>query len=206
MLKVGLTGGIATGKSYVTQLLRQLGCEVVDADVIAHQVIEPGQPAHQEIVSEFGSEVVGENGVIDRARLAAIVFADPARRQRLEAIVHPRVKEAQERWLAEVAARNPEAIAIVDAALLIEAGAYRHFDKVVVVYCEPQLQLERLMKRNQLTRQEALSRISSQMPAAEKLKYADYVINTSGSFAETRQQVLALYQELRRQAGFATAD
>jgi dephospho-CoA kinase len=116
------------------------------------------------------------------------------------------VKEAQERWLAEVAARNPEAIAIVDAALLIEAGAYRHFDKVVVVYCEPQLQLERLMKRNQLTRQEALSRISSQMPAAEKLKYADYVINTSGSFAETRQQVLALYQELRRQAGFATAD
>ncbi len=201
MLKVGLTGGIATGKSYVTQLLRQLGCEVVDADVIAHQVIEPGQPAHQEIVSEFGSEIVGENGVIDRARLAAIVFADPARRQRLEAIVHPRVKEAQERWLAEVAARNPEAIAIVDAALLIEAGAYRYFDKVVVVYCEPQLQLERLMKRNQLTRQEALSRISSQMPAAEKLKYADYVINTSGSFAETRQQVLALYQELRRQAG-----
>ncbi len=201
MLKVGLTGGIATGKSYVTRLLRQLGCEVVDADLIAHQVIEPGQPAYQEIVSEFGSEIVGEDGAIDRARLAAIVFADPARRQRLEAIVHPRVKEAQERWLVEVAARNPEAIAIVDAALLIEAGAYRHFDKVVVVYCEPQLQLERLMKRNQLTREEALSRISSQMPAAEKRKYADYVINTSGSFAETRQQVLALYQELRRQAG-----
>jgi dephospho-CoA kinase len=201
MLKVGLTGGIATGKSYVVGVLRELGCEVIDADTVAHAAVEPGQPAHQEIVEEFGPEVLEAGGAIDRTRLGAIVFADPSRRERLNAIVHPRVVEAQERWLADIAARNPQAIAIVDAALLIEAGAYRRFDQVVVVYCEPELQLARLMARNHLTREQALSRIAAQMPTAEKLKYADYTINTSGSFADTRRQVEALYAELRNRQG-----
>jgi len=201
MLKVGLTGGIATGKSHVTGLLRELGCAVMDADVVAHQVIEPGQPAYQEIVNEFGPEVLSDSGAIDRARLGAIVFADSSRLKRLNAIVHPRVMEAQERWLAEVAARNPQAIAVVDAALLIEAGAYRRFDKVVVVFCEPELQLERLVKRNRLTREAAVARMAAQMPTEEKLRYADYAINTSGGFEDTRRQVQELYHELRRQQG-----
>ncbi len=199
MLKVGLTGGIATGKSHVVMRLRELGCEVLDADSIAHQVIEPGQPAYDEIVSEFGREMLAEDGAIDRARLGAVVFANPECRQRLNAVVHPRVLAAQERWLAEVAARNPETIAVVDAALLIEAGAHRRFDKVVVVFCEAQFQLERLMARNQLSREDALARIEAQMPTAEKLKYADYTINTSGDFADTDRQVKALYAELQKQ-------
>jgi len=199
MLKVGLTGGIATGKSYVVACLRKLGCEVIDADAVAHQAIEPGQPAYRDIVAEFGREILNESGAIDRTRLGAIVFADPARRQRLNAIVHPRVIEAQQQWLAAVAARRPDAIAVVDAALLIEAGAHRRFDKVVVVFCEPEQQLARLMGRNRLTREEAMARIAAQMPAAEKLKYADYTINTSGDFADTRCQVEALYHELRKQ-------
>jgi dephospho-CoA kinase len=199
MLSVGLTGGIATGKSHVAELLRELGCEVMDADLIAHQAIEPGQPAYREIVNEFGRGVVDENGTIDRARLGAVVFADPSRLKRLNAIVHPRVIEAQERWLAGLAARSPGAIAVVDAALLIEAGAHRRFNKLVVVFCRPELQLERLMTRNRLTREEAMARIAAQMPMAEKLKYADYTINTSGRFVDTRQQVERLYTELRRQ-------
>ena len=199
MLSVGLSGGIATGKSHVAELLRELGCEVMDADLIAHQAIEPGQPAYREIVNEFGRGVVDENGTIDRARLGAVVFADPSRLKRLNAIVHPRVIEAQERWLAGLAARSPGAIAVVDAALLIEAGAHRRFNKLVVVFCRPELQLERLMTRNRLTREEAMARIAAQMPMAEKLKYADYTINTSGRFVDTRQQVERLYTELRRQ-------
>jgi dephospho-CoA kinase len=200
MLKVGLTGGIATGKSHVVAVLRELGCEVMDADVVAHEVIEPGKPAYQEIIRAFGREMLDADGTIDRARLGAVVFADSERRQELNAIVHPRVREAQQLWFAEVAARNPAAIAVLDAALLIETGAYRHFDKLIVVFCEPELQLARLMERSRLTREEALARITAQMPTAEKVKYADYTINTSGDFADTRRQVEALYAELRRQA------
>jgi dephospho-CoA kinase len=197
MLKVGLTGGIATGKSYVIGVLRELGCEVLDADTVAHQAIEPGQPAYHDIVAEFGPTVLSEAGTINRAVLGALIFADAAQRARLNAIVHPRVFEAQSSWLAGLAARDPQAIAVVDAALMIETGSYKRFDRLVVVYCEPQLQLERLMARNQLTREQAEARIGAQLPSAEKLKYADFSINTSGSFADTRQQVEALYQQLK---------
>ena len=197
MLKVGLTGGIATGKSYVLEVLRELGCEVIDADKVAHQTMEPGQPAYHDIVAEFGATVLDEDGTIDRAALGALVFADAAQRARLNAIVHPRVFEAQAAWLAGVAARNPQAVAVVDAALMVETGSYKRFDKLVVVHCEPQLQLERLMARNQLSREQAEARINAQLPAAEKLKVADYVINTSLSFEDTRRQVEALYPQLR---------
>ncbi|HZS09241.1 MAG TPA: dephospho-CoA kinase [Blastocatellia bacterium] len=201
MIKVGLTGGIATGKSFVSSVLRELGCAVADADAIAHQVIASGQPAYEEITREFGPDVPGlvaETGAIDRAKLGAFVFNRPERLKRLNEIVHPRVFAGQERWIAEVAARDPEAVIVIDAALLIETGAYQRFDKVIVVYCDPELQIGRLMARNILSREAAQARISSQMPSAEKLRYADYSINTSGGFDETRRQVEAVYAELER--------
>ena len=198
MLKVGLTGGIATGKSYVLSVLSELGCEVMDADQTAREVVEPGQPAFEEIFAHFGSEVVGADGRLDRPKLGAIVFNDPAQREKLNSIVHPKVFEAQARWMAEVEARNPQAVVIIDAALMIETGSYRRFDKVVVVYCEPELQLQRLMARNNMTQEEATARISSQMPSAEKLKFADFSINTSQGFEDTRRQVVSLYEQLRK--------
>ena len=197
-MRAGLTGGIATGKTFVLSVLRELGCQVIDADLLSHQAIERGKPAYDEIVREFGREVVGQSGEIDRGRLGAIVFAEPGLRARLNAIVHPRVFEAQEKWLAEVEARTPGTITVVDAALLIETGAYKRFEKVIVVYCEPELQLERLMKRDRLPREEAQARIASQMSSAEKLKFADYSIDTSGSFAETRLRVEAVFTSLSK--------
>ncbi len=198
MLKIGLTGGIATGKSYVLGILRDFGCEVIDADAVAHRVIEPGRPAYHELIGHFGQGIIAADGTIDRAKLGATVFADKSRREKLNSIVHPRVYEWQARWLAEVEQRNPAAITVVDAALMIETGSYRRFDKLIVVHCEPNLQLERLMVRNNLTREEAMARISAQMPSSEKLKFADYAIDTSSGFEDTRRQVEAVYSELVR--------
>ena len=200
MRTVGLTGGIATGKSYILQVLGELGCETIDADAVAHQVIEPGQPAHREIVEHFGGEVLAGDGAIDRAKLGAIVFADNTQREKLNSIVHPKVYEAQARWLAEVASRSPDAIAVVDAALMIETGSYRRFDKLIVSFCDPQVQLERLMARNNLNPAEAQARISAQMSSEQKLKYADYTIDTSNGFEDTRRQVEEIYAELRRES------
>lgn len=199
MLKVGLTGGIACGKTYVTNLLRDLGCEVIDADQVARAVVEPGQPAYDDIVKEFGAENLQADGTIDRAKLSAVIFADATQRTKMNAIVHPRIHEAQSRWMADVAERNPTAIVVVDAALLIESGGYKRFDKIVVVHCAPDIQLARLMTRNNLSYEAAAQRIAAQMPTAEKLKYADYSIDTSGGFDPTQQQVIALYTELQKQ-------
>ena len=200
MLKVGLTGGIASGKTYVTNLLRELGCEVLDADQVARVVVEPGQPAYLDIVQEFGRENLQADGTIDRAKLSAIIFSDAEKRARMNAIVHPRIHEAQRQWMADVAQRNPAAIAVVDAALLIESGGYKRFDKIVVVHCAPDIQLERLIARNNLPYEEAVKRIAAQMPTSEKLTYADYSIDTSGGFEQTHLQVNALYAELQQQA------
>ncbi len=200
MLKIGLTGGIATGKSYVLSLLQGLGCEVIDADAIAHRVIEPGQPAFDEILDHFGVGVLDTGGKIDRSKLGAIVFNDRSQRAQLNSIVHPRVFEMQERWFAEVEERNPDAIAIVDAALMIETGSYSRYDKLIVVHCLPDLQLQRLIARNNLSREEALVRISAQIPAEEKLKFADFTVDTSNGFEDTRLQVISLYTELCRLA------
>lgn len=196
MLKVGLTGGIASGKSYVLALLRDCGCATLDADLTAHRVMEPGQPAHAAIVDHFGSDILDPEGRIDRARLGPIVFADPTARAILNSIVHPRVYEAQTEWLESVARHNPRAIAVIDAALMIETGSWRRFDRLVVVYCRPEIQLERLMARNGLTRSAAELRIASQMPTAEKLRYADFTIDTSEGFEDTRRQVLDLFASL----------
>lgn len=196
MLKVGLTGGIATGKSFVVSVLGELGCETSDADRLAHDAIAPGRPAYDEIVAAFGRGILDSDGRIERTRLGRIVFADAEARARLNAIVHPRVYEAQQEWFAGVESRNPHAIAVVDAALMIETGSYRRFDLLVVVHCRPELQLERLMARNNLAREDAEARIKAQMPSEEKLKYADYSIDTSGGFEDTRRRVVELYEKL----------
>ena len=201
MLKVGLTGGIATGKSYVLSLFQELGCEVIDADTLAHAAIEPGQPAFDDILQLFGADVLASDGTIDRTKLGRIVFSDDLLRERLNAIVHPRVFEAQTKWFSQLLERKPDTIAIVDAALIIETGAHRRFDVVIVVHCTPEIQVERLMKRNQLSQEDALARVNAQMPSEEKLKYADYAIDTSDGFDATRSQVEVVYEKLRRSDG-----
>ena len=196
MLKVGLTGSIAVGKSVVVSMLEEFGCVTFDADRIAHSVMEPGRPAYEDVVREFGTGVIAADGAIDRAKLGAIVFADAARRQRLNEIVHPRVIEAQNRLLAEAEATDPTGIAIVDAALMIESGGYKRFDKLIVVFCDRETQVARLMKRNRISREDAELRIAAQMSSEEKRKYADYEIDTSGTLAETRSRVQEVYSQL----------
>lgn len=198
MLKVGLTGSIAVGKSYVLSVLAELGCVTFDADKIAHLVMEPGREAYQDIVREFGPEVLATDGSIDRSKLGAIVFADPARRKRLNAIVHPRVIVEQNRLLEEVERTKPDAIVVVDAALIIESGGYKRFDKLIVVHCDGETQIERLMRRGNITREDAERRMAAQMSSEEKLHYADYRINTAGTFEETRQRVIEVYELLLR--------
>ena len=197
MLKVGLTGSIAVGKSFVCSVFRELGCPVLDSDVTARQVVEPGTPALAEIAETFGREVLRPDGSLDRARLASIVFGDEDKRLRLNAIVHPRVFAAQEEWLAERESEDPDAIAIVDAALMIESGGFRRFQKLIVVWCEAEIQLKRLISRDGLTETEALARIASQMPQGEKKLYADLLIDTSNGFEDTRRQVSEVYGQLR---------
>jgi dephospho-CoA kinase len=198
MLKVGLTGSIAVGKSFVASVFRELGCFVFDADQIAHSVMEPGRPAYAEIVGEFGQQILAPDGSIDRAKLAAIVFADRAKRERLNQIVHPRVIEEQDRLLREVESIDPDAIVIVDAALMIESGGYKRFDKLIVVFCDREEQIRRLINRNRLSRQEAERRIAAQMSSEQKRRFADYEIDTSGTFEQTRQRVMQVYGQLLR--------
>jgi dephospho-CoA kinase len=196
MLKVGLTGSIAVGKSFVLSVLAELGCVTFDADRIAHSVMEPGREAHTDIVREFGSRVLGADGSIDRQKLGAIVFADQARRARLNEIVHPRVIQEQNRLLLEAEARDPNGIAVIDAALMIESGGHKRFDKLIVVYCDRETQIERLMRRNKITRDDAELRVGAQMSTEEKLRFADFKINTAGTPNETRRRVVEVYNEL----------
>jgi dephospho-CoA kinase len=200
MLRLGLTGGIASGKSTVSAILRKLGFTVFDADSIAHQVTEPGNAAHREIIEEFGDSVVGADGKIDRPALAQIVFAQPAKLQRLNAIVHPRVEE---RVVTEIdklqrdstGATDPGAV-FVEAALIYEAGLDKKLDGVVVVYCKPEQQLERLVARG-LTAEEARRRIAAQMPVEEKFRLASEKIDCSGTLEETQRQVEHLATKVR---------
>jgi dephospho-CoA kinase len=200
MLKVGLTGSIAVGKSYVLSILRELGCVTFDADRIAHSVMGPGEAAYDDVVHEFGRAVLSADGSIDRAKLGAIVFSDAARRERLNRIVHPRVIEEQDRLIAAAEAADPGAVVVVDAALMIESGGYKRFDKLVVVYCDLDSQIERLMRRNQITREDAERRVAAQMSSEEKRRYADYEIDTSGTLEETRRRVIEVYGALQSSA------
>jgi dephospho-CoA kinase len=200
MLKVGLTGSIAVGKTYVVSVLAELGCVTFDADKVAHSVMEPGRPAYEDIVREFGEGVLAPDGSIDRQKLGAIVFADEARRIRLNEIVHPRVIEEQNRLLQQAEAKDPDGIAIIDAALMIESGGYKRFDKLIVVYCDRETQIERLMRRSQITREDAERRVAAQMSSDEKREYADYEIDTSSGYDQTRRKVVEVHSELHRLA------
>jgi len=201
MLRLGITGGIASGKSVVSSILRELQFHVLDADRLAHQLTEPGQPAYAEIVQEFGSEILAPDQNIDRAKLGAIVFADPAKLARLNAIVHPGVEQATFQQFAEWQRSSsgvPDAV-FVEAALLVEAGFHKSLDGLVVAWCKPEQQLERLIARG-LAEAEARKRIAAQMPVEEKLRFATERIDCSGSLDETRKQVEALAAKLRRHA------
>ena len=197
MLKAGLTGGLASGKSFVGQALAELGCHVICADELGHQVLLPGGAAHQPVLDEFGRGILGEDGKIDRRRLAAEVFGKPERLEALNRLVHPAVFRLEEEWMAEVGRQDPGGIAVVEAAILIETGSYRRFDCLIVVVCEQEQQIERAMKRDNASREEVLARIQRQMPLEEKKKFADYVIDTSGAKSETVLQTRQVYQSLR---------
>jgi dephospho-CoA kinase len=196
MLKIGLTGSIAVGKSFVCDCLRELGCHVLDADKTAREVVAKGTEGLDEIIKHFGDKVLLPSGELDRKKMAAIVFADKAKREMLNSIIHPRVIEAQDRWLNELEKNESDAIAIIDAALMIESGGYARFDKIIVVWCSLDIQLSRLMSRDSLSREEATKRIAAQMPQDEKKKFADYLIDTSNGFDNTRRQTTELVAKL----------
>jgi dephospho-CoA kinase len=196
MLKVGLTGSIAVGKSFVVECFRELGCHVLDADYTAREVVEPGTVGLQRIVETFGSEVL-DGDKLNRAKLGAIVFANEEKRQKLNSIVHPLVIERQNEWITKTEASDPGGIAIIDAALMIESGGYKRFDKLIVVWCRADIQLARLMARGGLSQDDAMIRISAQMPQDEKKSYADYLIDTSGGFEDTRRRVVETFETLR---------
>jgi dephospho-CoA kinase len=201
MLRVGLTGGIGCGKSTVAAMMRALGCHVLEADKLAHQLIEPGHAAYDSVIREFGREILLPDSRVDRAKLAAIVFADPARLARLNAITHPPLLAEIDRELARLESADPGGIAVIDAALLIEFNHYKRLDRLVVVWCTPEQQLARLTDASfgrTMPREQAVRRIASQLDLNEKRKVADDVIDCSGPMEVTRRQVEALVAELRR--------
>jgi dephospho-CoA kinase len=197
MLKVGLTGSIAVGKSFVCGVFRELGCYVLDADRTAREVVEPGTAGLKAIVESFGDGVLQADGSLDRPKLGSIVFADEQKRQLLNSIVHPLVIEAQNAWTAEREREDPGGIAIIDAALMIESGGYKRFDKLIVVWCNTAIQLQRLMLRDGLSEADARKRIDAQMPQEEKKRYADLLIDTSAGFEDTRRKTAEIFGELR---------
>jgi dephospho-CoA kinase len=203
MLKVGLTGGLASGKSFVAEALAGYGCFVIQADEIGHEVLMPGGEAYADAVREFGAEILaadgaGDSKTIDRRRLASLVFADAEKLARLNAIVHPAVIRREEGLTAEFFAREPHGIVVVEAAILIETGRYRRFDKLILVFCAQEQQIERAMRREGSVEADVRARISRQMPLEEKRKYADFVIDTSGTKEDTLRQTCTIYEELRR--------
>jgi dephospho-CoA kinase len=200
MLRVGLTGSIAVGKSFVSGLLAELGCRIVDADVLARRVVEPGAEGLRRIVEAFGEWVLRPDGTLDRARLGEVVFKDAAKRELLNSLLHPLIISEQDELLRSWEREEPRGVGVVDAALMIESGGHRRFDKLVVVHCRPEVQLERLMRRNSLSREEAAARIAAQMPQEEKLRHADFKVDTSESFEETRRQTEEVYAALRKLA------
>lgn len=204
MLRVGLTGSIGVGKSFVSSVLAELGCRVLDADDTAREVVALASPALQDVVAEFGADILQHDGTLDRSKLGQIVFANAGRRATLNAILHPYIIAQQDQRLREWETIDPDGIAVVDAALMIESGGYKRFDKLIVVYCRDDVQLQRVMSRSNLTRDEAEKRIAAQMPQEEKKKFADYLIDTSEGFEAARKRTEdvheRLHEELNRKA------
>ena len=196
LLRVALTGGIATGKSYCLKRFGALGAPTIDADTLAREVVAPGTPGFQEVVDRFGEVMVKLDGSLDRQRLGARVFWDPDSKRALEAIIHPRVYEAIQRWFEGEARTSHAPAAIADIPLLFETGREADFDVVVVVACPPAVQRQRLIRRNGLTSDEADQRIASQLPIEDKVRRAHFVIDTSGNFEQTDRQVAEIWNRL----------
>lgn len=201
MLIVGLTGGIASGKSLVTRVLRDLGAHVIDADKIVHDLLSTGQDACREVVHHFGVAVQLPDGSIDRRKLGDIIFNHPEERAWLNQCIHPRVFEAYNHQVRHISERQPDALVVMDAALLIETGYHKHMDKLIVVYASQTDQVKRLMERDHFTLEQAMARISSQMPLDEKRTYADFVIENTGTREETEQQTRSIFAKLKADAG-----
>lgn len=197
---MGLTGGLASGKSFVGETLRELGCFLVKADELGHSVLLPGGEAYEEVIREFGRGILDEEGRIDRRRLGGLVFDNPERLERLSAIIHPLVIRREEELIAQAEAEDPHGIAVVEAAILIETGSYRRFQKLILAVCSEAEQIERAMRRDHLSREEVLARLRRQMPLEEKKKYADYIVDTSGPKEYTVEQTRRVYENLRRLA------
>jgi dephospho-CoA kinase len=200
MLRVGLTGNIASGKSTAASIFAELGAHILDADRVAHGLLRPGTITYARIVDAFGHSILNEHGEIDRKRLGKIVFADADMRSRLNAITHPNVEAAIIKYIRDLEQTTSEGIVIVDAALIVETGGYRVYPRLIVVTCSPALQISRIMSRDGLTEAEARARMASQMPIEEKVRLANYVIDTSGTMQQTRDQVEDIYRDLTAQA------
>ena len=211
LLKVGLTGGIASGKSVVGEMFVALGAHLVQADTIAHQLMQPGEAVYQDVVSYFGTGILNPDGSVNRARLAEAAFGSsaetgtgPSRVQELNRIVHPAVIRRQNEWMEEVGRRNPRGIAMVEAALILEAGAVNHFDRLLVVTCRPEQRIQRWAARlkvdEETARREVTRRMAAQFPDEQKIKAADYIIDNSGSLDQTRKQVSEVYEKLKGEA------
>lgn len=197
MLFVGLTGGIASGKSQVSKLFAQCGARIIDADELAHRAIEPDNPAWTRVVETFGEDVIDPDGRIDRAKLGRIVFDDAEKREWLNGIVHPIVFAEAERMRQEIGRREPDALVLFDAALLIETGAHELMDKVILVAADRRTQLKRLVERDGLSRAEAEQRIAAQLPLAAKKRHADYVIDGTQSLEALTEQVRKIHDEIK---------
>lgn len=197
MLIAGLTGGIASGKSTVARMFSEEGGYVVDADIISREVVAPGKKGWQEVVDFFSADVLNKDGTLNRKKLGDIVFSNPKKRKKLEEILHPKIYKEQTKEIKEILKRDSRAIVIVDVPLLIEVNKHKNFDRVILVYVSPQIQIERLMKRDGLSLRDAHLRISAQMPIESKVKYAHYVINNEGSLKKTRERVREVFQKLK---------
>ena len=198
MLKIGLTGGLACGKSFVGEALASYGCYLIRADELGHEALARGGAAFEPAVAEFGCDILDPAGEIDRRRLAARVFGDAEALARLNRLVHPAVQRREEQLMAEFRAREPQGIAVVEAAILIENGRYKSFDRLILVTCSEEQQVARAIHRGGLDEAEVRARLSRQMPLAEKRKFADFIIDTSGAKEETLRQTRAVYETLRR--------
>jgi len=185
MLRVGLTGGLASGKSFVGQGLADLGCHLIRADDLGHRVLLPGGEAYDAVVHEFGEEILDDEGMIDRRRLAALVFNNPERLLKLNAIVHPSVLKRETEIEEDIERRDSHAIAVVEAAILVETGSYKRFSKLIVAVCTYEQQIERAMRRDSYTKEEVMARLQRQLPLEQKVKLADYVVDTSGTKEHT---------------------
>lgn len=200
MLIVGLTGGLACGKSFVARALGEMGCYVIEADEVGREVTEPGGEAYAGVIAAFGGEVADEGGRIDRAKLAARVFASPPDLERLNAIIHPAVRARARRRIEEIRARDPHAVVVYVAAILIESGAYRDVDKIIVVTCPREQQIARAMERTGAVEADVLARLDRQMPMEKKRTLADYLIDTGGTKEDTLRQTRIVYEEVRKLA------